>query len=74
MKNKTEDTYTLEEDGAHFKISIHPRASLKRQAMSWLASLGAAELDGEVFRLPKASWKNAEVAKTLDELFSLSPN
>ncbi len=68
------NTYTLEEDGAHFKISIHPRASLRRQAMAWLASFQAEELDGEVFRLPKASWKNAEVAKTLDELFGLSPN
>lgn len=68
------NTYTLEEDGAHFKISIHPRASLRRQAMAWLASFRAEELDGEVFRLPKASWKNTEVAKTLDKLFGLSPN
>jgi len=66
------NTYTVEEDGDHYKISFHPRASSRQHAMRWLAAFGAVELPGEVFRLPKASWKNAEVAKTFLELLGLS--
>ena len=52
-----QDTYTKEEDGEHYRISIHPRASLRPQAARWLAGFGGVDLGGEVFRLPATSWE-----------------